>query len=510
MNVMQLTLPFNINLSEFMAMKYPGQKYVLEHQALDARKANHGRPPVRHYQIRWLAPEDSPQVFPLEVLPPISLKGAPPIIVGSGPAGLFAALRLLSYGIAPLILEAGDSLGPRRVQIARCWRYGELDPQSNVYLGEGGAGLFSDGKLMSRTKSPLKKVVYGWLARMGVPESILVDAHPHVGSDGMKAVLARMRAFLGGQGCQILYRHQVAQLRVQEGQIRGVITTAGQDFSAPAVFLATGQSSDALYLELARHGAVLTAKDLAVGVRLENPASFINQAQYGQFASQLPPARYTLKAPTAYSFCMCPGGHVINASSLPQGIVVNGMSNQRCNSAWSNAAIVVPVSLQGKSFQEALAWQRGIEQKAYQLVQQKLGLTPGNGAPERCRPLPAQTLADFMADRVGQTLPGSSPSTCCWLRLDDILGDEISQKLRQAFQKFERQMPGLIRTGLLYAPETRTSSAVKIQREADGSATGIRHLWPCGEGFGYGGGIVTAAIDGIKAVDAWIGQIKES
>ena len=507
MRLENISLPFNIDLAEFMAQHFKGQRFVVLHQALDARRANRGRVPVYHYQVQigedgeFL---DCKTVFPLPNLPKIT-SAIRPIIVGTGPAGLWAALRMVAYGVTPLILEGGDALGPRKVQIARCWRYGELDPASNIYLGEGGAGLFSDGKLNSRTKSPLKKEVFAWLAQMGVAESILVDAHPHVGSDGMKLVLTKLKNFLAEQGVEILYRHLVTDLIVDNGKVQGVVCKNGKTFLSDAVFLATGQSSDELYFVLAQHGAQLESKDLAVGVRLENPASFINQAQYGKFAAQLPPARYTLKCADAYSFCMCPGGYVINASSRPDGLVVNGMSNKNCASSWSNAAIVVPVSMQGKSFAEALAWQREIEQKAYGAVQTKLKNSDelSGENPTRFRPLPAQTAASFVGVAGPSMLEASSPSGVCWLDLAPILGEEISTHLRRALLKFDQQMPGLIATGLLYAPETRTSSAVKIQRDDLGQAIGIQGLWPCGEGFGHGGGIVTAAIDGLQAVDSW-------
>ena len=505
MRLEDISLPFNINLTEYMAQHFKGQRFKVLHQALDARRANRGRVPLYHYKVQvgdgaeWV---EGP-VFPLPKLPQLHTP-IKPLIVGSGPAGLWAALRMISYGITPIILEAGEAVGPRSVQIARCWRYGELNPTSNIYFGEGGAGLFSDGKLNSRTKSPRKKDVFAWLAKMGVDENILIDAHPHVGSDGMKRVLANMKDFLAQHDVPILYQHRVTQLLVDHGRVQGVVTADGKTFLSPAVFLATGQSSDELYFSLAHQGATLLAKDLAVGVRLENPAEFINQTQYGKFAGQLSPARYTLKCADAYSFCMCPGGYVINASSRSGGLVVNGMSNKSCASAWSNAAIVVPVKMEGKSFAEALAWQRGIEERAFKAVQTQLaGTSSSSSLPSSLRPLPGQTAASFVGVAGPSRLAASSPSQVCWLDLAQILGEEISTHLRQALLKFDQQMPGLLATGLLYAPETRTSSAVKILRDKLGQAVGIKGLWPCGEGFGYGGGIVTAAIDGLQAVDAW-------
>lgn len=423
--------------------------------------------------------------------------GVRPLIVGTGPAGLFAALRLAARGWKPLLLERGDPLEERIRTVARYWRRGELDPESNVQFGEGGAGTFSDGKLTYRGKDPRKGWVLEQLVAAGAPEEILFDARAHLGTDRLRGLLRRLRAALEAAGAEVRFRSRVQGLLLHEGRVAGVETSGGQVPGRP-VFLAPGHSARDLISALAAQGVPVEPKGFAVGLRVEIPQEWVDRNQYGSWAGHpgLPPGEFAVKARApegrdVYSFCMCPGGVVIPAGSEAGGLVVNGMSASGRTGRWANAALVAAVGPRELGFGPLAghAFQREWESRA-------AGLGGDRG-------VPAQRLKDFVAGRPSRDLP---PSSCPWptvpAELATCLPPPVAAALRAALPDLVRQL-GALEGGLLLGVETRTSSPVRLTRGADHQAPGFPGLYPMGEGAGYAGGIVSAAVDGVRAVDAY-------
>ncbi|MEW6490648.1 MAG: FAD-dependent oxidoreductase [Thermodesulfobacteriota bacterium] len=442
------------------------------------------------------APEDTaPRPLPQNARAPAA--GPPPLVVGTGPAGLFAALRLAAYGWKPLLLERGDCLDERIRTVARYWRRGELDPESNVQFGEGGAGTFSDGKLTYRGKDPRRQWVLEQLVAAGAPEEILFDARAHLGTDRLRGLLRRLRAALEAAGAEVRFRSRVQGLLLREGRVAGVETSGGQVPGRP-VFLAPGHSARDLVSALAAQGVAVEPKGFAVGLRVEVPQERVDRNQYGSWAGHpgLPPGEFAVKARTpggrdVYSFCMCPGGVVIPAGSEAGGLVVNGMSASGRTGRWANAALVAAVGHRelGPGPLAGHAFQREWESRAG-------GLGGERG-------VPAQRLEDFVAGRPSRDLP---PSSCPWptvpADLASCLPPWVAEALRSALPDLIRQV-GALKAGLLLGVETRTSSPVRLTRATDGQAPGFPGLYPVGEGAGYAGGIVSAAVDGVRAVDAY-------
>ena len=429
---------------------------------------------------------------------------ARPIVVGSGPAGLFAALRLCAWGLRPIVLERGKPVEERARDVARYWRSGELDPESNVQFGEGGAGTYSDGKLTYRGKDARKRWVFEQLVDAGAGENVLFEARPHLGTDRLRRILKRLRETLTEQGAEVRFRTRVERLRLEGRRVLGVEHGSGELRGSP-VFLAPGHSARDLFRNLAAQGVTLEAKGFAAGVRVELTQRVLDSCQYGAWAgaSGLPPSEFTVKARSdsardVYSFCMCPGGVVIPAGTEADGIVVNGMSGSGRRGPRANAALVVgvePSDVGGEAL-GGLEWQRSLEAMVYAHV-----------GPRR---VPAQRVADFQAGQASASLPRSS---CPWplasLRLDQCLPDFAASALGNVLPALIRQLPPLA-DGLLLGVETRTSSPVRIARGEDLVSVSVPDLYPIGEGSGYAGGIVSAAVDGVRAADAWAARLSAS
>lgn len=428
-----------------------------------------------------------------------------PIIVGSGPAGLFAALRLVERGIPCKLFERGSQSAERIKGINRFWRYGELNTRNNVCYGEGGAGLYSDGKLITRIKSEHIPYVLNRLVQFGAPAEIQWLSNPHVGSDKIRRVIPKMREFLISHGCEIFYDSQVTKLIYGDKCIKGVITEQGDTHSSDHVILATGHSAEDMLNHLIESDVFVEGKSFAMGLRIEHPQKQINEIQYRQFADhpKLGSANYKLAhhddatGVGVYSFCMCPGGYVLSSGTEKDALVCNGMSNFNRNSPFANAAMVVSIQhdkLFGNDKMGGMKMRRELEVNAFQSIQNAGGT----------KELPVQNLISFLkrSDKNVVTTT-SSPSGIKAVRLDQILPNFMYSKLREGIEKFNTSMRGFIsEEAKLYGVESRTSCPLRVTRHED-SLQSVSHagLFPCGEGAGYAGGITSAACDGIKCAD---------
>ncbi len=438
--------------------------------------------------------------------PPV-LRGNPfagrrPVVVGCGPAGLFAALALAMGGAPPLLLERGRPLAERAADVREFWERGRLDPESNVQFGEGGAGAFSDGKLTSRLRDPRADWVKKIFVESGAPASILSDAKPHVGTDRLRAVVVSLRKRLMEAGVEIRFGATVTGLIVRKGAAAGVIVGGREEIAAERIVFAAGQSADDTYAMLERSGLSLSPKPFAIGLRVEHPQELVDRIQYGRWREdpQLPPAEYFLTAKldslgrSVYTFCMCPGGQIIGSSSEAGRIVTNGMSNSLRNGPFANAAVVV--NIRTEDFDrggpmDGLAFRGLWEERAF-------ALGGGDYA------APAQRLADFLRGEASPSIGRHSflPDVRA-ARLDDALPPFAAEAIREGLKVFGRKMSGFLsEEALLIGVETRTSSPVRILRGPDGSAVGVAGLYPCGEGSGYAGGIISSAVDGIRAAES--------
>ncbi len=446
----------------------------------------------------------TPQPEPLELgTLPLS---APPVVIGAGPAGLLAALQLAEYGYRPLLLERGKPVAQRVADVDRFWRTGAFNPASNVQFGEGGAGTFSDGKLTTRVNDPVMGEILQLFVDAGAPENILWEHKPHVGTDRLRAMVTGLSERIRSLGGTLRYEAQVTELLTQDGRVTGVVLANGERIAAGAVVLACGHSARDTYAMLAAKGIGIVSKPFAIGVRIEHPQELIDRAQYGDFAGHplLGAADYALvyhtpdKSRTAYSFCMCPGGQVVAAASEVGGVVVNGMSMFKRDSGIANSALVVNVGAEdfGNAPLAGVEFQRQYERLAFRY---------GGGNYHA----PAQNLASFLRGGTpelagllqGSYRPGLTPCD-----LDSVLPRYVTLTLRQGIATFGRKLVGYDDGGaLLTGVETRTSAPVRIERER-ASYVSVTHdlLYPCGEGAGYAGGIMSAALDGYHVARAII------
>ncbi|MCX6230483.1 MAG: FAD-binding protein [Bacteroidetes bacterium] len=426
------------------------------------------------------------------------------IIVGSGPAGLFAALRLIELGLKPVIIERGKDIHLRKYDIAELNREQKVNPDSNYCFGEGGAGTYSDGKLYTRsTKRGNVNDILEKLTAHGASQDILIDAHPHIGTDKLPAIISNIRETIIAHGGEFYFEKKVVDFLIKENTIKGVIDQEGTLYEGKAVILATGHSARDIYELLQQKNILLEAKPFALGIRIEHPQHIIDSIQYhSKNRSQyLPAATYQLvtqvEGKGVFSFCMCPGGIIVPSATNDGQIVVNGMSNSRRNSPYANAGMVVSVELSDlEAYQKynalaGLKFQEDIEKAAFNIVKD------GQIAP-------AQRMTDFVNNKISSSLnPSSYIPGLVSARMDEILPDFISQRLRQAFINFDQKMKGyLCHEANIVGVESRTSSPVRIPRDNESMQhLQIKNLYPCGEGAGYAGGIISSALDGVAAAE---------
>lgn len=461
--------------------------------------------------------------YALPVLQDVS-QAPPVIVVGAGPAGLFAALRLISMGCKPVILERGKDVHRRKGDIARLSREGTVEPDSNYCFGEGGAGTFSDGKLYTRSskRGDIREVLYRFV-ELGADPSILVDAHPHIGTDKLPRVIENLRARILEHGGEYHFDSRVIDIkRLKNGtyNVKVVDSSLGRErrptYKAGAVILATGHSAHDIYRMFADRQWALEAKGFALGVRVEHPQDLVNRMRYrGQWEPGMPAAEYSFVEQVGergvFSFCMCPGGILVPSATEAGSLVLNGMSNSSRNSKWANAGVVVQVEPEDVAPQygeddplAVLHFQEAVEKKMYDYVAERRAA--GDPAARHPQAAPAQRMIDFCNGVVSHDLPATSyhPGAVS-APLHDLLPKGVTSRLREAFPLVNRKvMRGYFTNdALLLGVESRTSSPVRIPREPESlQHVQLPGLFPCGEGAGYSGGIVSSAIDGINCAIA--------
>lgn len=434
------------------------------------------------------------------------------VIVGAGPAGLFAALRCIELGLRPVIIERGKKIADRKIDIASINRLHLVDPESNYGFGEGGAGTFSDGKLYTRSikRGNVKKILHV-LHQHGANEDILIDAHPHIGTDKLTSIITAIRHTIERSGGEVHFRSKVTGLNIENKKVIGVNTHDGRTYDGP-VILATGHSARDVYSFLWNEGVDLEQKTFAMGVRVEHPQSLIDSLQYhgaegrGAF---LPAATYSLVTQVegrgVYSFCMCPGGFIVPAATAKGEIVVNGMSASRRDSPYANSGIVVEI--QGEDLPEEFQGHVLGGMYYQQWLEQKTAEMSGNGLIA-----PALRLYDFVNGRLSGSLP--STSYIPGIKVSPIFNwmpKHIGERLQKGFKDFGRKMPGfLTNDAIIVGTESRTSSPVRIPRDkVTCQHISYQGLFPCGEGAGYAGGIASSAMDGERCAEA-VAQLIES
>ncbi len=435
-----------------------------------------------------------------------------PVVVGAGPAGLFAAFVLAKHGYAPLIIERGKAVEERIADIRSFWQDASLAPDSNVAFGEGGAGTFSDGKLMTRIKNPRIGDVLAELVQAGAPNEILYHYRPHIGTDVLQRILVSLREKLIGMGCQFRFSTKLTGIQVDCGRLKGITVNDGNEIPCNALLLCIGHSARDTYQMLFDAGIAMENKPFAVGFRIEHLQDMIDRIQYGKMAGHphLPPAEYQLTAKSSdgrgiYSFCMCPGGAVIGAASGPGEVVVNGMSGSRRSGLNANAAIVCTVDhrdLDSANPMAGIRMQKLWEERAFR----------EGGGDFRA---PVQNVADFLAGtqerriRTASVKPTYRPGTSPGL-LDECFPAAIIRGLREGIVAMGQKMPGFNdANAILTGVETRTSAPVRILRKENRMAVHMDGIYPAGEGAGYAGGIISAAVDGMETAEALIKRYRK-
>jgi uncharacterized protein len=489
----------NLTISVANHLKYSVKGQIgitIIRRAIDTRKKNY---PFFVYTLEiesdFTFPHH-PDLLPLpeaipDVYPSVPVSDSKPIIVGMGPAGLFCALAMVEKGLKPLLFDRGEKLSVRAATVEDFWNQGNLNPESNVQFGEGGAGAFSDGKLTSRSHNYAIQRVYALLIRFGAPDSIAWEALPHLGTDGIRSVVARIREFLISNGCEFHYNSHLEDLHVKDGRLCEV--KINNIFYQPeTLVLAIGNAARDTFRLLADKYIELEPKPFSIGFRISHPQDWINHTIYGsdKWSSLLGAASYRLTSGNSgkgtYSFCMCPGGFVIAAASEMDSIVTNGMSWSKRDGTHGNSAIVTSVDScdYGTSLFDGLQWQSRIEHRAF---------ATGYAAP-------FQATKDYLKNALSAKVkvPCFFPEVKA-VNISDLFSDGINKALKSALIHFDHIMPGFISEGFLIAPETRTSSPLRIVRDkANLNCRNITNLYAIGEGAGYAGGIISSAADGYK------------
>ncbi len=415
-----------------------------------------------------------------------------PVIIGSGPAGTFAALTLANAGANPIVIERGKRVEDRKEDTQSFFDKGILNKISNVQFGEGGAGTFSDGKLNTGTNSPYMRKILSEYVKFGANENILIDAKPHIGTDVLIDVAKNIRYEVEKLGGEYLFENTVCNIEIKNGKISAVITDKGKKIETDYVILAIGHSARDTFEMLNLKGVAMVQKPFSVGVRIEHNQEFINKAQYGKFAKHISLGAADYKfASDCYTFCMCPGGYVVAATSEENSIVTNGMSNQKRDGENANSALLVNVDSFdfGNNLFDGVNFQRKLEKRAY-------AYTSSYAAP-------CQLLSDFFKGFKTTSFKSVTPTYKPGVEgciLDKILPDKIISKLKSGIANIDKKMQGfMLDDAVLTAPETRSSSPIRIVRDISSlNSVNVKGLYPCGEGAGYAGGIMSAASDGIK------------
>jgi hypothetical protein len=471
--------------------------YRWKKRSIDARK-----PQIKINCLLEIFAENE-SVPPRTEFYPRVVTNAPEVaIIGAGPAGLFAGLRALELGFKPVLFERGKDVRSRRRDLATLNREGVVNPESNYCFGEGGAGTYSDGKLYTRSKKrgDVQKALE-WFVHFGAHEDILVDAHPHIGTNKLPAIIVAMREEIIRAGGEVHFETKITDLEIEQGALTGLEINGKEKRKFSQAILATGHSARDVFEMLYRNGLEIKAKPFALGVRIEHPQDLIDKIQYHGRVNDdfLPPASYSLVAQVkdrgVYSFCMCPGGIVAPCATADGEVVTNGWSPSKRNNPYANSGIVV--SLQPSDCGDpkdpfaCLDYQRAVEKACWE-------------AGGKNQQVPAQRLLDFLDGKVSESLPISSyqPGLVS-VDLNTILPPLIAQSLKEAFREFGRKMKGfLTNEAVLHAPESRTSSPIQIPRDEAMQHPQLEGLYPCAEGAGYAGGIISAGIDGMKCVEA--------
>lgn len=506
--VLKLAEKLNVNVDKISDWK-------IRKKSIDARKANIIVRLVIEYALKEENTEKLPTLplfdSPTQYIDCTNAKNEA-IIIGCGPAGMFAALRLLEAGIRPIVLERGKDVRERRRDLAAINKDRIVNPDSNYCFGEGGAGTYSDGKLYTRSnkRGNVAKILQVFVEH-GAAKNILYEAHPHIGTNKLPAIVSAMRETIERFGGKVLFDKRVIDIIAQNGEMHRVHTADGEEFAAQHVILATGHSARDIFELLHKKGIEVEAKPFALGVRIEHPQELIDKIQYhcDIRSEYLPPSSYSLvhqvNGRGVFSFCMCPGGIIAPAATAPNEVVVNGWSPSKRNGKFANSGMVV--SVEEKDWQKyakhgalaAMHLQAEIEQRAF--VKGGSDLTA-----------PAQRVPDFVNKKLSATLPETSyiPGVRP-VQLDEVLPAEISTRLRGGLQAFGKKMKGYFtHEAVLVGVESRTSSPVRIPRDKESlQHPQVKGLYPCGEGAGYAGGIVSAAMDGERVAEAIVGVLKD-